>query len=78
MAFLFDVLFIFFDVFVIGTPEGLLTNHGCQLLLFCVVLVCVVLPAAQLAGKYQALIPHYLLRQSLQTLIDLCCQTSKN
>lgn len=40
----------------------------------CVVLVCVVLPAAQLAGKYRALIPHYHLHQSLQRFIDLCCQ----
>lgn len=65
-----------FAVSVIGTPEGLLTNHGCQLLLFlCCAGVCVVLPAAaQLAGKYWALIPHHHLHQSLQQLIDFCCQ----
>jgi len=55
---------------VIGTPEGLLTNHRCHLLLFpcvcvCVcacVCACVVLTAAaaQLAGIYWALIPHHL------------------
>lgn len=50
---------------------------------FCVVLVCVVLPAAaQLAGKYWALISHHHLYESLQRNthwhIDLlCCQIFK-
>lgn len=67
----FYFLIFIFNVSVIGTPEGLLTNHG-FLLFLCCAGVCVVLPAAaaQLAGKYWALIPHYHLHQSLQRLID--------
>lgn len=57
--FYFILFYHFLSLSVIGTPEGLLTITGVGCSRFCVVLVCVVLPAAQLAGKYRALTPHY-------------------
>lgn len=72
----FFPLHILFAVSVIGTPDGLLTDHGASVApvsLLCWYVWSFLLLLSWL-GKYWALIPHYHLHQSLRKPNDLCCQ----